>query len=247
MFRIFNLPQHFPRRDSGEYVSVWGGPLLKYVHLCLQWTKVAKVRMITAFAVLFIFATFNCTAAEALTPEILIERLKCNRPPETMAVEFLETRHYQLKKVDLQFRGTMRLHPDHGISIEYTDPTNRIIILNPSGLRIRQPGETTDKLAPEEATAVVSVFMDLLQLNESRLKEQFSMKTKSSEDEAWVLELSPIQSELKRILQFIDLEGSDAVPTAIVLHRGRNRWQRIEFLEKPQPWEPTPETIALYF
>ena len=148
-----------------------------------------------------------------------------------MQVSFREIRHYQLKKTDMVFTGTMRLHPDYGISIEYSSPVSRIFILTPTGLRIRQEEASADRMAPDEAGTIVAVFLDLLQLNSDRLKEQFEMEAHANEPNQWTLELTPKTADLKRFFQVIDLEGGEDQLHAIYMQNGHARWKRIEFSE----------------
>lgn len=182
-----------------------------------------------------------------LTPESIIDRLETAAPPQCMEIPFQEVRHYQLKKTDMIFQGTMRMHPDHGISIEYTDPVHRLFILNSGGLRIRQPDTGVDTLAPEEAGVMMSVFTDLLTLNKSRLEEQFSMIARAKGEDAWLLELSPGKSELRRYFMVIELEGAGDQLQSIYLQKGRSRWQRIEFKTRAKSWDPTLDDLKTYF
>jgi len=187
------------------------------------------------------------TSADEATPAGILARLQSSDHPRNMSIPFREIRHFQLKKTDMVFTGIMRLHPGYGISIEYTEPTQRIIILTPLGLKIRQPDENVDRMAPDEANTIAGVFLDLLQLDTERLNEQFTVEIRFWKDPEWTLELMPKTGELRRYFTVIDLEGSDDTLESIYLQNGHSRWKRIEFLRVPQEWNPTEQELKTYF
>lgn len=194
---------------------------------------------------LVLFSSFGI--ATEPSAEDLLHRLESALRPTHMQIPFRETRRYQLRKTDMVFEGTMRLLENRGISIEYREPVHRIFILDSTGLRIRDPESGEETVAPDEASSIVSIFLDLLALNHERLQSRFAMKLKTESDDGWTLELTPETGELKRYFLAIDLIGSEDQLQSIFLLHGRSRWKRIEFLSAPEEWIPTPEDLQRFF
>ncbi len=203
--------------------------------------------MLVLVAALCLKLPLHAETVEPRSAQEILEALSESQQSDTFQIPFREVRRYQLRKTDMIFHGTLRLLENRAISIEYSDPVHRLFILDDQGLRIREPESGLETVAPEEAGAMVSLFLDLLALDITRLQHQFSMSVLEDKPDGWKVELIPETRELHRFVLAIDLEGEGTELKSIFLQHGRSRWKRIEFDTLPQPWTPDADSLQMYF
>lgn len=213
----------------------------------LQRSTFILPKMFVLIAALSLTPLLHAETVEPRSAQEILTNLSESQQSDTFQIPFREVRRYQLRKTDMIFHGTLRLLENRAISIEYNDPVHRLFILDNQGLRIREPESGQETVAPEEAGAMVSLFLDLLALNLTRLENQFSMSVLEDEPEGWKVELIPETRELHRFVLAIDLEGQGTELKSIFLQHGHSRWKRIEFDTLPQPWTPDSDSLQKYF
>lgn len=202
------------------------------------------MRLFFLLALLLIQTLTNAAGTTPASSEVL-RMLNTETRPQSMLIPFEEIRVHRIRKEPLRFAGVMRIHPELGISVAYTQPEETTFILTSGGLRIRQ-ADKPDQVAPEEAGKLVQVFLDLLTLNASILSEQFTLE-EAMEPSGWTLTLVPSDPALLRYFETIRIQGSQDWLKTITIDHGKGRSKQMVFRSMPLDWDATPEEIESFF
>lgn len=135
------------------------------------------------------------------------------RNPDTTA-DFTERRFYSFKKDPVALTGEVRISPTRGLSLHYTAPEVRTVILDAQGMLIRTP--TGEKAAPSDprATAANDALRNILRFDFAALEKDFELYGRR-DGETWSLALVPRSAGLRRIM----VAGEGATIRRIEIHR----------------------------
>lgn len=166
--------------------------------------------------------------------------------PDAQAA-FEERRHFPFKRTPTLLKGEVRVSRTRGLSLHYTDPENRVVIIDERGVLLREADRETTPPADPRATAANSAMLHLLRFDLRALAEIFDVYGERK-DATWTLALIPRADALRRTLGQITVTGENAVVRRIELRRSLT--QRVEILVEP-PKAPaatfTAEELKLYF
>lgn len=127
------------------------------------------------------------------------------RRPEGTA-PFFERRVFPFRLVPIELQGESRVAPGRGLSLHYTAPAERIVILDAQGVLVRDArGETA---APDDprAAAANAALVQVLRFDLAALAEHFELYGRR-EDESWQLAFVPRAGEVRRRVGIITVAG----------------------------------------
>jgi glycosyltransferase involved in cell wall biosynthesis len=139
---------------------------------------------------------------------------------------FSEQRWFPFKKTPARLQGEMRYSPELGLSLRYTQPEERMMILDATGLLMRdgkgrQRNAPSDPKNPDFAHSLLSI----LRFDEATLRQNFSIHgIRDGQD--WRLDLIPRDKEQLRSLGVVTVWGAGELVRRMEFRRAAN--QRIE-------------------
>ena len=167
------------------------------------------------------------------------------RQPDTLA-DFTERRRFPFKREAVELQGEVRVSVARGLSLHYTAPEERTVILDEQGMLIRAPAGETIPPADPRAAAANQALRHILRLEFAALEPDFEISGRRDGAD-WNLGLVPRTDTLRRSIGRITVTGQDATIRRIELRRSAK--QVIEILiAPPRPAEDfTAEEIKTYF
>ncbi len=149
---------------------------------------------------------------------------------------FEERRWFPFKKLPTLLKGEVRVSTARGLSLHYTEPDERIVIIDERGLLLRAAGRDSTPPSDPRATAVNTALLHLLRFDLRALAGTFEIFGERT-GAAWTLALVPRDESLRRTLGTIAVAGEAAVVRRIEMRRSAT--QRVEILVGPPRLPPT--------
>ena len=139
---------------------------------------------------------------------------------------FTERRYFSIRKDPTVLKGVIRLSPDLGLSLEYIAPDPMILIVDPSGLLIRD-GKGRDRQIPagSRETGALASLLPVMRFDVAALAPHFDVLA-SGDPSDWSFTFTPSDDSVARTLGTIVVHGRATEVTRIELRRSAT--QRIE-------------------
>ena len=213
-------------------------------------------------ALLFSLALTLATAAQAQAPDeaagavelvpgkldatwsALFEQLGAKG---ALAASFTENRFLPFKKIPVVFRGEIRFSPEQGLSLHYTSPEDRTMIVDTRGVVLRDSqGRSRELPSDPRANAATSALLHVMRFDLPALEQHFRLSG-LQEGKAWRLLFDPRDGDLARQLSRLVVEGDGAQVRKITMRK--SALQRIEILidEVKEHATFTPEEKTRFF
>jgi len=152
--------------------------------------------------------------------------------PDTRA-DFTERRFFSFKKDPVELKGEVRVSVAWGLSLHYTAPEERTVILDSKGTLIRTPAGESSPVADPRAKGADDAMLHILQLDLPALGRDFELYGQR-DGASWALALVPRTEALRRALDRITVKGEAATIRQIEIRRAAR--QAIEIvIEPPHP------------
>jgi hypothetical protein len=142
----------------------------------------------------------------------------------SLAGRFEEHRWFPFRKDPLVLQGELRLAPGHGLSLHYTAPEERTLVLDAEGLLLRDArGRSRAPPADPRAEAGASALRDVLRFDLAALRRTFVISG-TREGESWQLVLVPKPGPEAPPLERLEVRGTGGDLAELTLRRsGRQR------------------------
>ncbi len=151
------------------------------------------------------------------------------RQPDTTA-EFTERRFFPFKKQPVELAGEVRVSAMRGLSLHYTAPEERTIILDAVGMLVRD-AKGEQSLPPDpRVQAADAALLHILRLDFAALENDFEIYGQRT-GAAWRLVLIARTAALRRGIGVITVAGEDAAVRSIELRHSAKEY--IEVLNAP--------------
>lgn len=202
-----------------------------------------------------------CGAARAALPAERIEVVAENRiaadapewrdvaawfagQPDAVA-RFEERRMFPFRKEAVVLRGEVRVSRQRGLSLHYTAPEERVVILDEQGVLVR---DATGQQTPPDrrAEAGQRALLHVLRLDLAALGREFDVFGRRTGD-AWALTLVPKDDVLRRGIGNIHVAGQRAEVRTIELRKSARQHIVIAMSEARAPVTFTAEETTRYF
>jgi len=181
----------------------------------------------------------NDAAWQPLFAELGIKR--------AMLSSFTEHRWFPFKKIPVVLKGEMRLLPGQGISLGYTEPEDRVVIMDAKGLLLREAGGRQRELpADPNSPAATTALLPILDFDQAKLAQLFVVYA-ARDGEVWRLDFVPRDPKLAAMLGRIIACGEGVLMKQLEFRR--SAMQRVEIFIGQTKFgvEFTPEEKQRYF
>ncbi len=157
--------------------------------------------------------------ANRLSPESPAWRdlvAKFAQQPDTLA-DFEEQRFFPFRRDPVVLRGEVRVSQARGLSLRYTAPEERVMILDTAGVLVR---DAAGQQAPPDVRAAAAnrALLHVLRLDFAALEKDFEVYGRR-DDYAWSLALVPRDEGLRRSIGNIFVSGEATSVRTIALRR----------------------------
>lgn len=268
-----NLPapcRYVPRGEGGVSHFRYGRDNLKMIALhtrliaqllLWRWPAVRRVRRAAATAIaLWALAPFGAplpaAAATAVVAPVALENdphwatlfsALAARGQGALAGRFEEHRWFPFRKDPLVLHGELRLAPDRGLSLHYTAPEERTLVLDADGLLLRDArGRSRTPPADPRAEAGAAALRDVLRFDLAALRRTFAIFGKR-EGDAWQLDLVPHPGPVAPALERLEVRGTGDRVTELTLRRSGRQHIDIFVRETRSDPEFGPDELARFF
>jgi glycosyltransferase involved in cell wall biosynthesis len=144
--------------------------------------------------------------------------------------DFTERRFFPFKKAPIELAGEARVSATRGLSLHYTAPEERTIILDAQGMLIRSAaGEQAPPVDPR-ARAANDALLHILRFDFAALESEFELYGQRT-GPAWTLVLVARTAALRQGVGVITVAGEDTVVRRIELRHSAS--QSVEILNAP--------------
>lgn len=167
------------------------------------------------------------------------------RQPDTTA-DFTERRQFPFKKEPVELTGVVRVSTARGLSLQYTAPDERTVILDDLGMLIRARAGEKAPPADPRATAANEALRHILRFEFAALEKDFELYGRR-DGPAWTLALVPRTKDLQRSIGRITVGGEAAAIRRIELRRSAKQVIEILIAAPRPPATFTTEELKAYF
>jgi glycosyltransferase involved in cell wall biosynthesis len=163
-----------------------------------------------------------------------------------ITADFTERRFFRFKKEPVELKGEVRVSTKRGLSLHYTAPEERTVILDAQGVFIRAAAGEKAPLADPRAAAANEALLHILRFDLAALEKDFEPYGQR-EGAAWSLVLVPRTETLRRSVGRITVVGEAATIRHIEIRRSAK--QAIEIAIGPPHASAafTAEELQRYF
>jgi hypothetical protein len=137
--------------------------------------------------------------------------------PDTTA-DFTEQRKFPFKKNPVELKGEVRVSATRGLSLHYTVPEDRTVILDEAGVLVRAPAGEKAVPADPRAAAANEALLHVLRFDFGGLEKDFELYGERDEA-AWTLALVPRTETLRRSVGRITVTGEGVAIRRIEIRR----------------------------
>ena len=139
------------------------------------------------------------------------------RRTDTMA-DFEEKRFFPVRKEPIVLKGEVRVSPRRGLSLHYTSPEERTMIIDERGLLLREPNGRDAPPPDPRANVVNEALRHILHLDFPALAPNFELYGRR-EGAGWFLALVPRTKGVRSAIGDIFVQGESDVVRRIELRR----------------------------
>jgi hypothetical protein len=141
---------------------------------------------------------------------------------------FTENRFLPFKKIPVVFTGEMRLSPERGLSLHYTSPEDRLMIVDARGVLLRDDrGRQRELPNDPRARAATTALLHVMSFDLRELAKSFEVYGRR-DGESWQLVFEPKPGPLAGVLHRLIVTGRDAQVKKLEMRK--NALQGVEIL-----------------
>ena len=163
-----------------------------------------------------------------------------------VTADFTERRTFPFKREPVELRGEVRVSTERGLSLNYTTPEQRTVILDARGLLVRSAGRQETPPTDPRAAATNQALLHVLRLDFAALEKDYELSG-HRDDVAWTLVLVARTEELRRGMGRITVTGAADHVRAISLRRSARQVIDIAIAPPRPPAAFTAEELKKYF
>jgi hypothetical protein len=168
-----------------------------------------------------------------------------SRGPD-MTADFEERRVFPFRKEAVVLSGEVRVSRVHGLSLHYTKPEERSVILDERGVLVREASGQKAPPADPRASAANDALWHVLRFDFPALAEKFDLYGKR-EGTTWSLALVPHAEAVKQAIGNIFVLGDGATVRQIVLRRSAKQHIDIDIAPPRASTAFTTDEVRRYF
>lgn len=167
------------------------------------------------------------------------------REPETLRATFEERRLLGFRSEPIVLQGTLRLIRNDALSLHYSEPEDRTVIVDATGVLLRD-GRGRSRAAPAEAAASVQPLLRALHFDLAALTAAFTVHG-WRDGEEWKLAIKPRETDRDSSVGAIEIGGTGKAVETIYLAPSSRRRISIRLLTIDRDVSFTPEELRRFF
>ncbi len=141
---------------------------------------------------------------------------------------FTENRWFPIKKIPVILKGEMRLESGRGMSLRYTEPEDRTMIMDERGLLLRDDRGRSREIPPDPRSANINAaLLPVMRFDQKELAKIFTLHA-VREGKVWRLDFEPRDAALVKTIGRITVWGEDAKIKQLEFRRSSS--QRVEIV-----------------
>lgn len=141
---------------------------------------------------------------------------------------FTENRWFPFKKIPVVLKGEMRMEAGRGLSLRYTQPEDRTLIMDERGLLLRDDRGRSREVPPDPRSGNLNAaLLPVLRFDQKELAKVFLVHAVKVEN-SWRLDFEPRDAALARVVGQIIVWGEDAKVRQLEFRRSSS--QRVEIV-----------------
>jgi hypothetical protein len=148
------------------------------------------------------------------------------RQPDATA-PFREQRYFPFRKAPVELQGESRVSAERGLSLHYTAPEERIVILDSQGVLMRDAHGGQVAPADPRAEAANAALVQVLRFDLAALAVNFEIFGRR-EGTGWILSFVPRAADQRRTIGQIIVAGEAGVLNRIEIRRSARQYVSIQ-------------------
>jgi hypothetical protein len=146
----------------------------------------------------------------------------------TVFSHFTENRWFPFKKIPVVLKGEMRLLPGRGLSLRYTQPDDRTMIVDERGLLLRDDHGHSREVPPDPRSGNLNAaLLPVMRFDQKELSKIFLLRA-ARFGRTWRLDFEPRDAALARMVGRIIVWGDDEKVKQLEFRRSNS--QRVEIV-----------------
>lgn len=210
------------------------------------------------FAVLlvFVFPVLFAADEDTASPPLLIagendsqwrplfESLAAQQPINST---FTETRWFPFRKTPVTLTGELRIAPEHGLSLRYLTPKERVMIVDETGVLLRDSRGRSKTVPPDpRAPNADAALLAILRFDLDDLLQTYDVQPAGNSDN-WTFVFTPKDPDTRRSIGRITVSGVDIAVNRLEFRRSETQRVEIEIGETETQATFTPEVLGRFF
>jgi hypothetical protein len=190
-------------------------------------------------------------AGEVLTPASaagkwapLIGALAAKGP---LQASFTEFRYFPFRHDPTVLKGVLRISPEHGLSLQYTDPEPSVLIADATGLIMRdKAGRSRERPAGSREGGAIASLLPIMRFDFPALFPLFDIRA-SGGGAGWAFQFTPRDTNAAGSLGAITVAGSGTDVSHLEFKRSGSQRVEIDVGETRSGVVFTPDELARFF
>jgi hypothetical protein len=160
---------------------------------------------------------------------------------------FTERRFFPFRREPMVLKGVLRISPDRGLSLQYTDPEASVLIADPSGLFLRtSDGRTRELPSGSRETGAIASLLPIMRFDLAALYPRFAIRARRTGPD-WVFEFTPHDSDVAGSLGTISVGGTGSDVRHLEFKRSSSQRIEIEVGETRTGVLFSPDEVKRFF
>lgn len=159
---------------------------------------------------------------------------------------FTESRYFPFRREPTLLRGVLRISPEKGLSLQYTDPEPNIMVADSQGLVLRDAkGRSREMAAGSREAGAIASLLPIMQFDLAALFPRFTVRARRA-DPGWTFVFTPIGSGSDS-LGVVSVAGSGTDVRRLAFRRSASQRVEIEVGDTHTGVAFTAAELARYF
>lgn len=174
----------------------------------------------------------------------LFESLAAQAP---IASAFTETRWFPFRKTPVTLTGELRISPEHGLSLRYLTPKERIMIVDEDGILLRDARGRSKTVPPNpRASNADAALLAILRFDLDELLQTYDVQP-AGDPGNWEFVFTPKDPETLKSIGRITVSGIGDAVNHLEFSRSETQRVEIEIGEAETQVTFTPEDLEKFF
>jgi|HubBroStandDraft_1064217.scaffolds.fasta_scaffold447569_2 hypothetical protein len=173
----------------------------------------------------------------------LVAALAAKGPIEA---SFTERRYFPFRHEPTVLKGVLRISPERGLSLQYTDPEPSVLIADSAGLVLRDQGGSREMASGSREAGAIASLLPIMRFDLPALFPRFVIRARRT-DADWSFEFTPRNADSAGSLGSITVLGAGTDVRQLEFRRSASQRVEIEVGETRAGVVFTAAELARYF